>query len=278
MDKLQQLINHFSVDSEVIFHGDFCGDKTFNDNTAIDNHGFLHFLRSGKLTVRSTTGHIMTFDQPTIIVLPAVTEHKIIASETDNADLFCATLKFKGIEHQQLVAILPRLLCLSLDSVAMKNTVQWIFSEMDATGLGKTTIMNKLCDILLIQMFRQLAESGMVLQGMLAGLSHPALAKTLVMLHESPQQAWTVEMMAKHAAMSRSKFAALFRETIGQTPNDFLTDLRISHAQQLLQQDKSVAIVANSVGYEHGSALARVFRKKTGLSPRQWLQKLHSGQ
>jgi len=52
-----------------------------------------------------------------------------------------------------------------------------------------------------------------------------------------------------------------------------LTDLRIAIAQGLLKKDKPVSLVANEVGYEHGSALARVFRKKTGLSPKEWLMK-----
>jgi AraC-like DNA-binding protein len=79
--------------------------------------------------------------------------------------------------------------------------------------------------------------------------------------------------MAETALMSRAKFAALFKDTIGQAPSDYLTDLRIAIAQGLLKKDKPVSLVANAVGYEHGSALARVFRKKTGLSPKEWLMK-----
>jgi len=52
-----------------------------------------------------------------------------------------------------------------------------------------------------------------------------------------------------------------------------LTDLRIAIAQGLLKKDKPVSLVANEMGYEHGSALARVFRKKTGLLPKEWLMK-----
>jgi len=35
-----------------------------------------------------------------------------------------------------------------------------------------------------------------------------------------------------------------------------------------------VGLVAHEVGYENGSALARVFRKKIGMSPKQWLEKI----
>lgn len=72
--------------------------------------------------------------------------------------------------------------------------------------------------------------------------------------------------------MSRSKFAATFREVVGTTPNEYLTEIRINQAQELLLSQKPVNLVANEVGYEHGSALARIFRKKLGLSPKAWLK------
>ncbi|MEH6446324.1 MAG: AraC family transcriptional regulator [Oceanospirillaceae bacterium] len=275
MDKFKAITNSFSIDTEVIFSGSFCGDKALGGKTEGDC-GHLHFLKSGKLTILSDTGNKWMFDKPTVIVLPKSTEHQIISSETQDAEVLCATIKFNALEQQQLIANLPKLISIGLDQGPMQDTINWMFDAINDTGLGHKSIVDKLCDILLIQMFRQLAEQGTILQGMLAGLSHPALAKTIVSLQESPAQGWTLDSMASHAAMSRSKFSELFRETVGQTPNDFLTDLRVSIAQQLLKQDKSVAIVANSVGYEHGSALARVFRKKTGLSPKEWLQKLHA--
>ena len=40
----------------------------------------------------------------------------------------------------------------------------------------------------------------------------------------------------------------------------------------IMKNNKPVNYVAGEVGYEHGSALARIFKKKLGLSPRQWLQ------
>lgn len=280
MNKFNSLMDRFSIDSEVIFNGSFCGEKSLGggletDSGQLASQGHMHFLRSGKLSVISKEGNKWLFDQPTVIVLPKSTEHRIITQESEDVVVLCATIHFKALEQQQLIDGLPKLISLPMEAGPMQQTVAWMFDEIQHTALGQKSIVDKLCDILLIQMFRQLAEQGTVLQGVLAGLSHPALAKTIVSLQESPEESWTLESMASDAAMSRSKFADLFRETVGQTPNDFLTDLRVSIAQQLLQQDKSVAFVANKVGYEHGSALARVFRKKTGLSPKEWLQRLH---
>jgi AraC-like DNA-binding protein len=108
---------------------------------------------------------------------------------------------------------------------------------------------------------------------MLAGLSHPQLSKVLIKIHEKPEENWNLDSLSNLAAMSRSKFAELFKEVVGQPPGDYITDWRLFVAQGLLKENKSVGLVANEVGYENGSALARVFRKKTGLSPKEWLDK-----
>jgi AraC-like DNA-binding protein len=268
------MLEGFSLQSEVIFSGGFCGDKTLGDG-AEQSGGHLHYLRSGRLTLVDDAGHKMVFDRPAVILLPFSSSHRIISSDVDQAELVCAAIHFTALEQQQLVSSLPKFVCLTLDGGPMANTVDWLFSEVSQAGLGQKSMVGKLCDILLIQMLRQLAEEGVVIEGLLAGLSHPALAPVLVKLQETPEEAWTLDSMAQGAAMSRSKFAEVFRDTVGQTPNDFLTDLRVSMAQQLLAQDKPVGFVANKVGYEHGSVLARVFRKKTGLSPKEWVQKFH---
>jgi len=275
VDKIALILDNFSIATEVIFNGNFCGSKTLGSNLSGD-YGHLHFLRSGRLTVLSDRGHKLVFEQPTAIVLPYSTAHQIVSAESTDVDVVCATIKFNGTQQRQLLANLPKLICLDIGAGEMQKTLQWLFKETDGQELGQQSIVNKLCEIFMIQMLRQLSAQGIVLQGMLAGLSHPALAKTIAMLQEAPERDWNLAAMASSAAMSRSKFAALFRDTVGQTANEFLTDLRISLAQELLQQDQAVSLVANRVGYEHGSALARVFRKKTGLSPMQWLEKLHN--
>lgn len=67
--------------------------------------------------------------------------------------------------------------------------------------------------------------------------------------------------MAELALMSRSKFSDLFKRIVDQSPGDYVIDWRIIVAKGLLQQSKPVALVANAVGYENSSALARIFRK-----------------
>ena len=91
-------------------------------------------------------------------------------------------------------------------------------------------------------------------------------------MHDSPGKAWTVAELSAAANMSRASFAEHFRRVVGQTPVDYLVSWRISLAQKRLREGKSIALVADETGYESPSALARAFRRKTGVSPREWVQ------
>ena len=138
-------------------------------------------------------------------------------------------------------------------------------------GQGQVVVLNVgTSDGIAIGDVMAVYQTGELVQGVLAGLAHPQLAKVIMAIHQAPAEAWTLEKMLELAHMSRSKFAEEFRRTLGQSPGDYVIEWRVTVAQNLLKKNKPVGWIANEVGYENSSALARVFRKKTGLSPKEW--------
>jgi len=272
MDQLSQILENLSFNADVFFSGNLCGIQSLG---GVDSKkGHLHLLKSGVLTLVCEDGHKVTLDKPSVIFMPGPTKHQIIASESKEAELVCVDVDFHQGSGSALVNALPKFICLSIEKHdPLGKTARWLFEEAFNAQPGQQMVVNKLGDIFLVQILRYVINEGIVLQGMLAGMAHPKLSVVMTALHKRPEEPWTIEIMAETALMSRAKFAALFKDTVGQAPSDYLTDLRISIAQGLLKKDKPVSLVANEVGYEHGSALARVFRKKTGLSPKEWLMK-----
>ncbi|MBC3767193.1 AraC family transcriptional regulator [Neptunicella marina] len=268
-DNLSEILNRISFSTEVFYSGNLCGVQTLGGNGA----GHLHLLESGTLTILTDDGHKVIMNKPSVIFIPGDAVHRIISSESQNAKLVCSTVKFDAANKDSLVNSLPQFVYFNIESRGQAgSTVQWLFEEAFNERLGRQAMLDKLSDIFLLQLLRHVMEQGVILQGVLSAMVHPQLSKVLNAIHDKPQYAWTLEEMADVAAMSRSKFAAVFKSTVGQTPNDYVTGLRLAMAQKLLRNDKPVNIVATEVGYEHGSALARIFRKKLGLSPKEWLQ------
>lgn len=81
--------------------------------------------------------------------------------------------------------------------------------------------------------------------------------------------------LAKAAFMSRFHYIRVFKQVYGVTPRNYLKDMRISKAKELLKQGHSVTKVCMSVGYESLATFSTTFNKSTGYSPREY-QRLYN--
>ncbi|MHC8387110.1 AraC family transcriptional regulator [Pseudomonas sp. MDT2-39-1] len=270
MDRLSTLLTHFGVSAGTFHSGDFCGATAFDGYQAT---GHLHLLQAGELTLKLADERDLQLNEPTLIFFPRPYRHRLFASEASGTQLVCATLEFDGGSGNALAAALPEYLVLKLDSIpTMAGTLDWLFSEAFGGICGREAMMDRLFELLVIQLLRHILTSRDQTPGMMAGLADPRLARPLSLMHDSPGKAWTVAELSAAANMSRASFAEYFRSVVGQTPVDYLVSWRISLAQKRLREGKSIALIADEVGYESPSALARAFRRITGTSPREWVQ------
>lgn len=74
--------------------------------------------------------------------------------------------------------------------------------------------------------------------------------------------------------MSPRNFARRFRNATGDSVLTYLHKLRIARARQLLEADfKSVQEICYAVGYEDAPFFRSVFRRHTGLAPKEYRQR-----
>jgi len=272
MDQLSIILKRFSMNTEVFFSGNLCGISHFDKQP---NQGHLHLLQSGELTLIDEHGTSQIFNEPTVLFVPLPHTHRIIGSNDNPPQLVCANVMYNETTSNPIAEALPTLLSFKFnDCPEIKQTSLLLFEEAFSQRCGRTPMINSLTDIFIIYILRHVLSNKIMEHGLLAGLAHPQLSKVILAIQDAPEAQWGLEDMATIALMSRSKFSELFKRIVGQSPGDYVIDWRIIVAKSLLKQNKSVALVANAVGYENGSALARVFRKKLGISPKQWLEQL----
>lgn len=270
MDRLSTLLSHFGVSAGTFHSGTFCGTTAFDGEQAC---GHLHLLRAGELTLKLDDERDVQLSKPTLIFFPRPYRHRLFAADASHTQLVCASLTFDGGAGNALAAALPEYLVLDLEDVpTLAGTLDWLFNEAFEGICGREAMMDRLFEVLVIQLLRHLLTNREQSPGMMAGLADPRLARALSLMHDTPARAWTVAELSAAANMSRASFAEHFRQVVGQTPVDYLVSWRISLAQKRLREGKSIALIADEVGYESPSALARAFRRKTGVSPREWGQ------
>ncbi len=84
-----------------------------------------------------------------------------------------------------------------------------------------------------------------------------------------------IEVLAAQACLSTYHFARLFKQTIGQTPHQFVTQYRIEQAkQQLKRMDVALFDIALSCGFSDQAHFTRVFKSLTGATPKQFRAQL----
>ena len=217
-------------------------------------------------------GQRRVVNEPTVLLCPRPAAYRLEADERDGPDVVCASIDFGVSDENPLVRGLPALLQVPLARIpGLDLTQQLLFDEASRQRCGHDAAVDRLTEVLVIQLLRYAIEQQLVDGGLLAGLAEPRLAKALNALHADPARAWTLESMAEAAGMSRARFAAVFCKTVGVTPGDYLTSWRLGLARSLLRRGRSVKHVASDVGYGSASSFARAFSNGVGMAPTDWL-------
>ena len=79
----------------------------------------------------------------------------------------------------------------------------------------------------------------------------------------------SVSEMAERAFMSPSAFSHVFRDVTGKSPYQFVKEMRLNRARELLVEDEcSVTQISKAVGYRSTSHFINEFRDRFGVTPR----------
>ena len=95
-----------------------------------------------------------------------------------------------------------------------------------------------------------------------------SLGPVLTWMVEHLDEAFTVDDLARRAAMSPRTFARRFVAETGTTPHQWVTDQRVLRARRLLEDtDLPVEAVARDAGFGSAALLRHHFTRCTGITP-----------
>lgn len=73
--------------------------------------------------------------------------------------------------------------------------------------------------------------------------------------------------VCKEACISKYHFIRLFKKYYGRTPHQYLTEVRVEKAKELIQGGMIVRGACFSVGYDSVTSFSTLFKKLTGSAP-----------
>jgi transcriptional regulator GlxA family with amidase domain len=152
-------------------------------------------------------------------------------------------------------------------------TTKQILAELDSGETGSREVANRLVDVLFLQALRAYFDEHVQTAGAtwLAAARDPQIGRALAAIHNNPRRWWTVETLARHVAMSRTTFAARFKELVGEPPQHYFTRLRINAAAaRLLSNGDKLSRVAADAGYRSVAAFLKSFKRHMGTTPGEY--------
>jgi AraC-like DNA-binding protein len=157
--------------------------------------------------------------------------------------------------------------------------LQTLHRELTHPAAGSAAVIRAMLRVFLIACCRSALNEGMV-PSFSDDAPPPAwLLNTCRYLDETYQDPITLDRLAGRAHISKGYLCRAFKKQIGLSVVEYLTERRIQHAMQLLQDtDDKILSVALDSGFGDLSHFNRVFKKLNHLSPSAYRVRLHDTQ
>ncbi len=175
--------------------------------------------------------------------------------------IHCITdLSSEGVE--------PSLTLRSEDIALADVLVSKIMQEFLSDMTGKDTMIKSSLSLLLSVFARAYLDERF--ENVRFVSEREAILHCLGYIKNHLSEQFTLHEMAKRTAMSKSSFCESFRKITGETFNNYLNRERIEAAAALIKSGKLVFEAAMELGYKDPSTFYRNFKKRFGVSPKEY--------
>jgi AraC-like DNA-binding protein len=107
---------------------------------------------------------------------------------------------------------------------------------------------------------------------------HPRIEEVIAYIVEHVAVPIRVTDLARVAGLSETRFTAVFKQSVGMAPMQYLTRYRMQRAcTQLLSTNQLVKQISNEVGYQDVAQFSARFRRLLGVSPLHYRHSHHAG-
>lgn len=142
--------------------------------------------------------------------------------------------------------------------------------------LGSGVLFESLARVFLVKLLQRYGDRAGI-EGEGPGLSAEQYRTVLDRVEERLGEKISVEEMASAAALSPSHFARVFKDTVGQTPMQFVTAYRIDRSKKLIASSGApLARIALQCGFADQAHFTRTFRRLEGVTPKEFRDGLGS--
>ncbi|WP_394388261.1 AraC family transcriptional regulator [Shewanella woodyi] len=287
MSALNGLLSSFHLNA-TIFHRSLVCDPWSTDTSGSGLASF-HLISSGKAFLFCddyqaeplTAGDLVIFphDSPHIIShspdkQTAITTDGFVAYPFSNntphsAGLMCGYFDFKEDSSHPVITQLPS--CILIKSQqnqsVLASIIESLILEVTLGVQASDIILSRLSEVFFLSLLRQLSTEGNTQMGLFRALQDTKMAKVLQAINNNLAAPWDLNSLANVGGYSRASFINHFKNYLDTTPQEYLSQLRLSKAKKQLIRGDAVLKVALDVGYSNDVSFAKAFKRYFGYGP-----------
>lgn len=262
-----------------------------------DRRPSIHYVLSGSGAIRIPDHGPIPLSQDTLVILPKDVVHafeggaheiqhdqtgsarsdgtkvpRICAGDGDYClKVACGTIDAAFGGSLGLFDHLMHPLVESFATEPLRGRFQALLDELERPSFGTRALTEAFLKQAVVLVLRRQTRERLGLLPWLGVFQDARLSRAVGAILERPGHPFTLDELAATGGMSRSAFAEHFTAAFGQSPIEFLKNVRLYRAARLLQvTDLPIKAVAKSVGYESRSYFSRAFRAVYGVDPTEY--------
>lgn len=236
------------------------------------------FPTGSELWKNSVQDHPADFASPSVSALENFDEtdadFELEESQHSVTTLLTGTLSYDTTLNHPFLKDLPCFITISntddSELSSLRTLVALLEKESKQTSPGSSMVLDRLTEILFIQLIRAHVEQMEKPSGYIAALSDPKIGLALNLMHAESDENWTIESLCKTVGLSRTAFTLKFSKLVGINPKAYLTSMRMLNARTKLQfSDASMLSIAAGAGYSSEASFSKAIKKHFNLTPGQ---------
>lgn len=267
---IRRIKNRLHVETSVAIGTISIGSENFK-NTYQDAFSIVQQIPPGEAVFASQfKPEMIKYNYPyqqetSLLNLIRLKETEKAKSLTDSiiTDIFTNAQNYQQIQNYsiQLICSIKRsIFLLGISPDAMDSFVS-LYQTVLASEPGDLEIHFRLCCDYLINLIRQQNNNR----------NFAVKQRINQYLKENSAKSITLKNLSEHLNLSMQYVSKIFKEEFGENLTEYVTKQRIEQSKNLLLQTKDpISNIAIKIGYSDSNYFCRIFKKQTGLTPKEF--------
>jgi AraC-like DNA-binding protein len=206
--------------------------------------------------------------------LPGFDDHHLIVHLSERSRM---GLGFAGDRPQDHIlmtgamSFVPAGVPATFDIQSRNRSLQLLQRELVEPRIGSSALADGLLQVLAVHILRELAPADTTRRERVWLLSERQVRQAIGFMRANLQEDLNLKDIAEAVGLSVYHFARAFRASVGVPPHQYLIQLRISRARELLASgDLALARIAFETGFKSQSHFTYAFKRTLRVTPREY--------